>query len=183
MTTVMLKRIGGPPGQTVLLPCAATVTSMPPADPLNPGLGTCAAGEVTARWLDGEVTAGWLDGEADCAAAVVPEPIGVGVPELEQPTSAATVAAPTNAATIVKGLFGIICVPFPGWRCPQVRQPNRLVRCAGQKHLVSGSASAVAVAISAPFLRFKSVSFPAHVSDVVEMHEWFVAGRPLGPCT
>jgi hypothetical protein len=114
LTTVMLKRIGGPPGQTVLLPCAATVTSMPPADPLNPGLGTCAAGEVTARWLDGEVTAGWLDGEADCAAAVVPEPIGVGVPELEQPTSAATVAAPTNAATIVKGLFGIICVPSRG---------------------------------------------------------------------
>jgi hypothetical protein len=60
---------------------------------------------------------------------------------------------------------------------------ERLVRCTGQKHLVSGSASAVAVAISAPFLRFKSVSFPAHVSDVVEMHEWFVAGRPLGPCT
>jgi hypothetical protein len=36
-----------------------------------------------------------------------------------------------------------------------VRQPNRLVRCAGQKHLVSGSASAVAVAISAPFHHLK----------------------------
>jgi hypothetical protein len=105
LTTVTLKRIGGPPGQAVLLPCAATVTSMPPADPLNPGLGTCAAGEVTA---------GWLDGEADCAAAVLPELIGVGVPELEQPTSAATVAAPINAATIVKGLFGTICVPSRG---------------------------------------------------------------------
>src|ERR1700752_1450498 len=38
LTTAMLNRIGGPPGRTVVLSCAAMVKSMPSADPLVPGL-------------------------------------------------------------------------------------------------------------------------------------------------
>ncbi len=76
------------------------VTSMPPADPCAPAPG---AGEA------GEVPGGGLDGGADCPAVVVAEPVGVPelvvVPELEQPTTATTVAAPTNVAARLEAVF------------------------------------------------------------------------------
>jgi hypothetical protein len=99
LTSVTLKRIGRPPGRTVVLPCAAMVTSMLPAGLSTPGLGACGTAEVTAGRLD--VEAGW-------PVVVVPEL--VGVPGWEQPTTAAIVAPAIIVATTVIRLFMTICV-------------------------------------------------------------------------
>jgi hypothetical protein len=75
------------------------VTSIPPADPCGPACGTGEADEV----------AGGPDADVDCPEVDVGELAGVlepvVVPEFEQLTSAATVAAPTNVARRLKAMF------------------------------------------------------------------------------
>ncbi len=99
LTSVTLNGMGGPPGRTVVGPGAVMVTSTPPADPCDAAPGAGEADEVPCGGLD----------DADCPAVVVAELVGVpelvAVWELEQPTKATTVAAPTNVAANFEAVF------------------------------------------------------------------------------
>jgi hypothetical protein len=104
-TSSTLKRIGAPPGRSVVGSCAVMVTSMPPADPCACG---CGAGDVFVGVLDG-VDVPPVD--AAELLVVVPELVVlellelVAVPELEQLTRATTVAALNNAPTSLDDVF------------------------------------------------------------------------------
>ena len=127
LTSVTLKRIGVPPGRTVVGSCAVMVTSMPPADPWDWVPGLFGAGEVSC---------GRFDGDADWLAVVVPELLGVPelvvVPELEQPTRATTIVAPTNVAATLEEVLMTICALLTLVRCWLQRSGfDRVEPCRG----------------------------------------------------
>jgi hypothetical protein len=104
---VTLKRIGGPPGWTVVLPSAVMLTSMLLTGESGLGLGACGACEVAQGRLVAD--GAWEDTACEVVAGpglvVVPELSGALV--LEQPATAAMVAAATIAATAIRLLMSM----------------------------------------------------------------------------